>query len=161
MYASATPGGIVNIVTADPKLEKYESKGSIEYGSYELLHMEGALNAPITDTMAFRASFSTTDRDGYLSNGAEDEDSKVARLKLKYAPSDDFSIVLTGELEKSGGQGFAGVEMFGDPDEVDDPWYSEDEVPGSPRMTDKKRGYALIVCCLFNINTTMLRIMCE
>jgi iron complex outermembrane receptor protein len=144
MYASATPGGIVNIITADPKLDTYYASGTLEVGNYDLLHTEGVVNAPINSDFAFRAGFSSTKRDGYLSNGAEDEDSRVARLKMIYEPSETFSVVLTGETQKIGGQGFAGVALFVDESDVDDPWTSDEEVAGPNRMTDKQKVYAHI-----------------
>lgn len=125
MYSSNTPGGVVNIITADPKIERYEASGTVEYGNYELLHTEGMVNVPASDKLAFRAAFSTQLHDGYLSNGQDDEDTKSARLKALYQANEDLSIMLTGEYTLLGGQGFGTVAPFGDEDELDDPWYTD------------------------------------
>jgi iron complex outermembrane receptor protein len=117
----------VNVVTASPKLETYEASGSLEYGNYELLHTEGMVNVPVGDKFALRAAFSTTVHDGYLSNGAEGEDEKAARLKGLYQARETLSFEVTGEISKSGGTGFGGgVVPFIDESDTSDPWEGND-----------------------------------
>jgi iron complex outermembrane recepter protein len=84
MYSSASPGGIVNVVTASPKLDRYEVSGSIESGSYSLLNLQGALNVPVAEQVALRASVQSSKRDGYLTGGGDNENSKSARLRALY-----------------------------------------------------------------------------
>ena len=121
MYMSNSPGGIVNVVAASPKIDQYEVLGSLEVGNYNLLHTEGAMNAPLGDKTAIRASFSTSVRDGYHSNGNDDEDTKSARMKALLQPNDNFSFIVTGEVSRSGGKGFgSGVTIF---DTQDGYWY--------------------------------------
>lgn len=143
MYASSSPGGVVNIITSDPKTDRYSGSASVEYGSFNLLHTSGAANVPVTDTFALRAAFSSSVRDGYLSNGEDDEDSKSARLKALYQPSENFSIVFTGEYERVGGLGIGGVEAFGDQDDVD-PWTAANDATGIPKVEDQKKFSAKI-----------------
>ena len=122
MYMSNSPGGVVNVVAANPKTDKYEASGSIEYGNFSLLHTEGAMNAPLNSIAAIRASFSTSKRDGYLSNGLDDEDTKSGRVKVLLQPNDELSFVLTGETSRNGGLGFgSGVKVF---DYQDGYWYA-------------------------------------
>jgi iron complex outermembrane receptor protein len=144
MYASATPGGIVNVVTGSPKLETYSATGSVEYGNYEHLKTEGSVNVPVGNSMALRAAFSTTSHDGYLTNGGMDEESKSARLRAMYQPNDNFSITITGQLTKTGGQGFSDVESFEDQDGADNPWTAASEEPGNENKQENKRLYANI-----------------
>jgi hypothetical protein len=40
------------------------------------------VNFPLNDKLAFRTAFSTQLRDGYISNGTDDNDTKSARVKL-------------------------------------------------------------------------------
>lgn len=143
LYASATPGGIVNIVSAAPKTDKFEVSGTLEYGSYNLLHMEAAVNVPISKIFALRAAINTTKRDGYLDNGGEDEDSKAGRLRALIQPSENFSFLLTGELGKTANRGFGSVVVFENQDDVDDPWTAAAGGPGgggggARDITDKK-----------------------
>jgi iron complex outermembrane receptor protein len=139
LYSTSSPGGIVNIVTADPKLDTYGASGSITYGNYDTLQTEGMINAPVTDAIALRAAFSTSIRDGYLANGSDDEDAKSARLKALYNPSDEFSIVLTGEYTKTGGKGYSGITMFVSPDDLDDPWDNSSQDAPPPRSASENK----------------------
>lgn len=41
---STTPGGIVNVITAAPKLDKFSASATLEAGNYNLKHGEVSLN---------------------------------------------------------------------------------------------------------------------
>ena len=141
LYANNSPGGIVNIVTASPKTDRFEVSGTLEYGTYDYLHTEGSMNAPLSDTMALRAAFSTAARDGYISNGTDDEDSKSARVKFLVQPNEKFSITVTGEYTTSGGLGRGNVDAFDNQDDVDDPWTSSAEAgSGSSKYAESITG---------------------
>lgn len=123
MYSSNSPGGIVNVVTANPKLDQYEGSASLEVGNYNLVHTEGAMNAPLGDIMALRASFTTSKRDGYLTTGNDDEDTKSVRLRTLIQPNDMFNFVITGETQRNNSVGFGGgVQVF---DTQDGQWMTE------------------------------------
>ena len=138
LYASNSPGGIVNVVTANPKLDKFEASGQIEYGNYNLLHFQGAVNVPISGQFAMRAAFSKSSHDGYLSNGGMNQDAKDGRLRLLYQPAEKLSIIVTGEIGKQASQMFGSVARFVDQDELDDPWYTTNEM-GAPMENTSKR----------------------
>lgn len=141
LYASNSPGGIVNVVTATPKLEVYEVSGSVEIGNHDNLTTQGVLNVPMGETVAVRTAFSTSTHDGYLSNGGNDEDIKSFRLRALYEPSETLSIVATGELGKNVGRFFGKVSKFEDESDLSDPWHSEeDESP--PSWKDNRKLYA-------------------
>jgi iron complex outermembrane receptor protein len=120
-------------------LDTYEGYGTLEYGNYRTLHGEAAVNAPITEDLAFRAAFNLLVHEGYLSNGTDDEDSKSGRLRFLYAPGDRFSFLVTGEYETSTGYGFTGITPFEDESDVDDPWDTDLPLEGTPRRTTKEK----------------------
>ena len=140
LYASATPGGIVNVISAAPKTDKFEFSGTLEYGSFNLLHTEAAVNVPISGIFALRAAVNTSKRDGYLDNGGEDEDTKGARLRALIKPSESLSFLLTGEIAKTSNKGFGSVVVFDNQDDVDDPWTAAagGGGGGARDITDKK-----------------------
>lgn len=144
LYATATPGGIVNIITAAPKIDKYEASATIEYGNYNYLHTEGAVNVPISETLALRGSFSSNNRDGYLTNGGDDENSKAARLRGLFQPNENLSFLLTAETSKVVSQGFGGVVPFIDQDDQDDPWTSSNSEAGNLSQITEKKIYGSI-----------------
>jgi len=133
MYSSNSPGGIVNVITAQPKTDKFEVSGSIEAGNYELLHTEGAVNVPLSDKVAMRASFSTNVRGAYLTSGSDNEDTKSMRLRTLIQPNDKLSFTVTGEMSKNQGSGFGGgVVAFA---YQDDKYY-----PDGTKLTDPWTG---------------------
>lgn len=140
MYSSNSPGGVINIVTAQPKIDTYEGSASLEYGNYNLLHTEGAVNIPLTDKIAIRTSFSSSRRDGYLTNGSDNEKTTGARVRALFQANEELSFTLTAEYSSDQGAGFGGgVEVFANQDDVDDPWTGqEDESLASNDVTSKK-----------------------
>jgi iron complex outermembrane receptor protein len=136
LYSSNSPGGIVNIVTADPKIDAYEVSASFKYGNYKTMQMDGMLNAPVTDTLAVRVAFSTSAHDGYMANGADDDDTKSARVKALYKPLENLSFMFAGEVSKTDGYGFSGTSAFVDESDLDDPWDNSEMTGPSPRRRD-------------------------
>jgi outer membrane receptor protein involved in Fe transport len=124
LYSAATPGGVVNVVTANPKLDKFSTSATLEAGNFNLKHGEVTLNVPVASKFAFRVAGNYTKRDGYLSNGADDEDSKSARLKGLFQATDKLSFTAIAEYSKIGGQGMGqnGVVLFDKQSDVDNPW---------------------------------------
>lgn len=125
LHSRNTSGGIVNLISNDPSTDAFAGSASAGLGNYSYLTTQGMLNVPLSDLLAFRAAFNTSARDGYLTNGTMDDDTKSARFKLGYTPSDTLSAVLTYEYTKLGGLSGSGfVVSFEDEDDVDDPWTS-------------------------------------
>jgi iron complex outermembrane recepter protein len=139
MYASNSPGGIVNVETAKPKIDKYEASGTLEFGNFNLLHTEGMVNVPLNSIMSLRTAFQTKNHDGYISNGGDDEDSKSGRLKMLLQPNDKFSFNVTGELVKSTTHmSGSSVTGFVNQKDVDNPWTSTQEIGNPNHDTTKK-----------------------
>ena len=111
LYGRNASGGVVNIISADPKIGEFGGYGAIEAGNYNLLHGEAAVNVPVSDTLALRAAFAFVNREGYLSNGYNDNKSAGGRLKLLYKPSDTVSLLVGGEFSKLDGKGTDSVDI--------------------------------------------------
>jgi iron complex outermembrane recepter protein len=127
MYSSNSPGGIVNVVTAQPKLDTYSVSGLVEGGNYGLLHAEAAVNAPLGNTIALRASAYTVKRNSYVTNASDKEDSMSTRLRALFQPNDKLSFTITGEYSKDKSAGFSGVRAFAN---QDDKYYPPDQQTG-------------------------------
>jgi iron complex outermembrane receptor protein len=90
-----------------------------------------------------RASFATSKRGAYLTNGQDNEDTKSLRLRALLQPIDNFAFTITGELSNNQGSGFGGgVVAFGDESEVDNPWVGvqSDNKSKSDQTTKKISG---------------------
>jgi iron complex outermembrane recepter protein len=138
LYASNSPGGILNVVTAAPKTDNYAASGSIEYGSFNLFKAQAMVNAPIvSDKLAMRLAYNQEKRDPYIDGTDQsNEDTKSARLKTLWQPSDKFSATVTLNYSKriNGGMMGGQVQAF---DTQDGNWYVQNS-PDGPWTKDGK-----------------------
>jgi iron complex outermembrane receptor protein len=129
LYSRASTGGVVNIVSNNP-VNEFEASGTVEVGNYNLLNTQGMVNVPVNDNLYFRTAFASQFRDGYMNNGTNDNDTKSARVKIKYDPNEDLSVILAVDLVRMGGKGegenspFAVAATMFEDDQPDDPWVS-------------------------------------
>jgi iron complex outermembrane receptor protein len=131
LYGSNSPGGIVNVVTAAPKTDKYSASFGANYGSYNYLNLQAVLNAPVVqDKVALRLAANNTDQDAYV-EGASGTESTAVRLKALWQANDDLAITVTPSWSKTGSGGMmsGNVEPFryqdgtySDGTKVTDPW---------------------------------------
>ena len=113
LYGMNATGGALNLITNKPTQE-FGGYVQEELGDYNLRRSTGAINIPVTDTFALRASFYDSKRDGYLSDGYDDEDLRAGRLHALWTPSSDVSLLVTLEASRVGGQGIGNAfENFG------------------------------------------------
>lgn len=110
LYGRNATGGAINVITNDPE----NSLGGFvrgTVGNYHLFQQEGALTGPITDGISGRIAFINTDRGGYgknltLGQDIDDEHSYALRGKLKIAPSEDFSLILSADYSHQNDRAF-------------------------------------------------------
>lgn len=108
LYGRNASGGAINVITAKPKLGSIGGFAEIQAGNYNLIQGTAALNLPLGDTVAVRASGQIVNRDGYLSDGYDDDKTEAARLQLLWEPSSNFSLLLAGNYQHSHGRGVGG-----------------------------------------------------
>ena len=111
LYGRNSVGGVVNIISKDPTLKGIEGYVTAEAGDYSLFHGEGAINVPLGSAVALRVSGSGVTRDGYMSNGHDDNKAYAGRAKLLFEPNDGFKIVLGVERAALRGKGPGGVPI--------------------------------------------------
>ena len=114
LFGKNTTGGAVVVHTKAPVLGETSFETEGEAGSYNAFNARGALNVPITDTLALRLVGAEEREDGWMRNGASStlggvtyhgDGSRVggtdvftARAKLLWQPSDSFKVNFTYEL---------------------------------------------------------------
>ena len=99
LFGRNSPAGVVKFESAKPVLGQYSGSASLSDGTYNTANLEGVVNLPINDQMAFRASAQGQHRDNWVSaprNPAGDQnlegyDDWAVRLQLLYKPSDTFN----------------------------------------------------------------------
>ncbi|MGJ8481273.1 TonB-dependent receptor [Sphingobium yanoikuyae] len=131
LYGRNSSGGALNVIPATPKLG--ERGGYVQFGlqNYSGVSGEAAVNLPIGDTIAIRAAGQIVTRDGYISDGSDDDKHESARLQMLFKPSDAFSLRLWGSYQHIGGRGPGVVSHnpsantpLGGPDMPKDEWTS-------------------------------------
>lgn len=99
--------GAVSLVSNQPVLGQYLANGSVDVGTYAKRAIEGVYNAPLGEHSAIRVAYSSEQRNGYISSGAGESDLMNVRAKLRWQPSDNLNLVLTGSAQHIGGNGVA------------------------------------------------------
>jgi iron complex outermembrane recepter protein len=105
LYGRNATGGAINLLPVAPQLGKTSGNLSAAVGNYDTVQVNGAVNVPIGEMMALRAAAFYAKHDGYLSDGADDQDDHGARLSLLVTPSDDLRITVVGDYSRIGGTG--------------------------------------------------------
>jgi iron complex outermembrane receptor protein len=125
LYGRNASGGALNLISVRPKIGDYSGFIEGEVGSYDLIRVAGAVNLPLSDTLAARVSAQTVNRDGYFSDGSDDEDSQSVRAQLLFVPNEDVSLLLRALYQKNGGRGSGAAVVS--PNLGGDPWRSNSD----------------------------------
>lgn len=112
LYGRNATGGAINILPAQPQLGELSGYVSGTYGNYDTANAEGAINVPIGEKGALRLSLSTSNHDGYLRDGLQDEKTMAGRLQIKAELTPDLTVRVAGDLAHNGGNGNS-VSYFG------------------------------------------------
>ena len=73
LYGRNATGGVLNVISARPKLGTFEADLKLETGNYKSRRARGMVNIPLGDTFAIRAAGALTKRKGYGINEAADD----------------------------------------------------------------------------------------
>lgn len=88
LYGRNASGGALNLISVQPKYGEFSGYFDGEIGNYNLFSGEGAFNIPAGDQGAFRLSYQVVNRDGYLTDGTDDDKHQSIRLQSKFALTD-------------------------------------------------------------------------
>lgn len=127
LYGRNATAGAINLISKRPTQE-LGGNAAVEFGNYGALLTTGALNVPITDTLAVRAAFQTVRHDGYqkstttgpaAGNDKQDQDDKSARVQALWKPNDRLSVLIRGDYLRQEGNGGGDVAypLVGNPRE--------------------------------------------
>jgi len=122
LYGRNASGGALNIITNKPSLDGMAGNIGLTLGDYDLVDLQGAINLPLGDSVAVRGAFSLVERDGYLSDGTDDDERLAGRIHLLWRPSDAVSLLVSADMASEEGSGPGYVQLPGPPGA--DPWLS-------------------------------------
>ena len=104
LYGKNTIGGALRLVSRRPGQE-FRARGSVAYGNYSMVDIQGAVSGPVSDTLALGLSALHSERGGYVTNpvtGAEynDKNTQAVRATLAWDPMSNLRIDLTADYSK-------------------------------------------------------------
>jgi iron complex outermembrane recepter protein len=105
LYGRNSSGGDINLITNSPNFDGVNGTLNVESGNYDLFHIDGALNIPLSDTLSIRTAFNKISRDGYLTDGTDDDQEEGLRIKTLWHPNEDVSLLVNLDGEKVWGKG--------------------------------------------------------
>jgi iron complex outermembrane receptor protein len=111
LYGRNASGGAVNILTRKPDFDGISGHVDAEFGNYGDKSSEFAINVPISEYVAIRASGTVVGKDGFTSTGLGDDQHESVRLKLLWKPNSDVSVLVNGSYGHIGGLGSAVVPL--------------------------------------------------
>ena len=126
LYGRNAVGGVINVISNAPS-EEFEARGSVTYGNFEALRVEGAVSGPLGDRVRARIAGLYSDREGFTNNifpgiesrGLDELDSKdlwALRGRLDIDVANDITLELIGDVYR---------------DDSNPPpfWYTDDTLP--------------------------------
>ncbi|MFJ6025287.1 TonB-dependent receptor [Brevundimonas sp. NPDC092305] len=104
LYGKNTIGGALKLISRRPGQE-FRARGSVAYGDYDMIDVQGAVSGPITDQLAFGLSALHSERGGYVTDpvtGAEynDKNSNAVRASLAWDPVSNIRVDLNADYSK-------------------------------------------------------------
>jgi iron complex outermembrane recepter protein len=101
LFGRNATSGVVNVITAKPKISKFEASADAEYGNFNSIKVKAMVNVPLGDTLAVRLAGIYVKRDGYTKNLTlneryDDRDLYSVRGSIRFEPSEDTTIDLMG-----------------------------------------------------------------
>ena len=113
LYGKNTTAGAFNVTTLKPQFEN-AAQVELSTGNYNFRQLKGTFTGGLTDTLAGRVSFTTTEREGTLTNVRTAQDINnienwAVRTQLLWTPGDRTEARLIAELTRQDPVGYAQV----------------------------------------------------
>ncbi len=121
LYGRNATGGAINLIARRPARE-LSGEATVDVGNFDARKVTGAIGGGVTDTLSLRAAAQYSKRDGYLTDGYDDQDSVAARLSALWEPNESTSLLVTGEYVDVDSQGEVTVKRSTLTPVPSDPW---------------------------------------
>lgn len=113
LFGKNTTSGAFNITTRKPSFDP-GANFEVSYGNYGYIQAKASVTGPLSKKFAARVSFSGTQRDGVIENvrtgqSVNDINNLGGRAQLLFKPSENTSIILTGDASSQRPNGYAQV----------------------------------------------------
>ena len=105
LYGRNATGGAINVISHKPELGELSGSLTGDYGNYNAVRVDGAINVPLGDKAAVRAAGIYVRHDGYLNDGTDDQKDYGGRVSLRLDPTDTLKIVTEADYFHQAGKG--------------------------------------------------------
>ncbi len=100
LFGRNATGGVINVITNKASTDGISGYADAEYGTFNSVKVQGALNLPLSENLAVRLAGTTIQRDGYTQNvfdGSDIDDRNIYALRgsARWTPSDSVTLDLT------------------------------------------------------------------
>lgn len=109
LYGRNATGGVMNLIPVLPRIGEFSGYATTQVQNYDGYLLESALNVPISDIAAMRVAYQGSWRDGYVSDGGDDDKHQSVRAQLLLEPTPEFTARITGNYQHLGGRGHSQV----------------------------------------------------
>lgn len=112
LFGRNTPAGILKFESAKPE-QNFDAYVTGSYGRFDTIQLEGAVNVPLSDTIAVRLSGLYQERSDYIENQIDDDPNADAggyedfayRVQVLFTPTDNFEWLVNAHgRDLNGGQ---------------------------------------------------------
>ena len=112
LFGQNSTGGTVNVINTAPTFEDMSGKVDLTLGDYDLVKLRGGVNVPVSDTVATRFSWVTTDHEGFTENlvngqDLDDTNHSTFRTDWLFDISDNSSLRLFAQFFEADNNGAA------------------------------------------------------
>lgn len=105
LYGRNATGGAINIITRKPVLGSLSGYASFDYGNYDSLNAEAAVNVPLGQDAALRVAGTYVRHDPYMKDGTDDQNEGGGRISFYAEPSDNFTVQIVADYFRQRGNG--------------------------------------------------------
>ena len=91
LYGRNATGGAVNVITNKPTAD-FGGEGTIDIGNHGTKNFSGEVHGALTSTLDARLAVQSTQHDGYMSDGTDDDRGRAGRLQFKFTPNDTLTL---------------------------------------------------------------------
>ncbi len=112
LFGQNSTGGAINVISKKPSTSSFSSNASIVIGDYSLRKVSSSTNFPISDRVATKFTFTSTERDGFSENVVTGQDlDDASNISLRsdwiFELSDTSSLRIFGQYFDSDRNGAA------------------------------------------------------
>ncbi len=111
-------GGAVFITETNPTLDRVKGFATVQYGNYNQLKSQGAINIPLTDTLAIRLATNLEKRDSFFdvtgpwSGNPGNLNAISGRASLLWQPDTHLRLLVKGDYNKINYGGFPNTPAY-------------------------------------------------